>query len=433
MKKVTSWGRFPNIEGNIISPSSQMEIQKTFNSHLPLIPRGNGKSYGDSALSKNMLSSRYRDHLIQLDTVNSTIQTQTGVTMDFLLRFLVPRGLFLPVVPGTKYISIGGAIASDIHGKNHHKEGTFTDHVKSFSLFGSSGNKIVCSRENNAELFFATCGGMGLTGFIDDVEFSLRKIRSSRISQTTHKAKNLDELFDLFEQYQNTTYSVAWIDSTCSTKDLGRGILLSGEHENDGSLDYKSTQFPFSTPLLPQWILNSYTVGSFNTFYYHHNFKKFSQQSVPIDAFFFPLDKLKNWNRLYGKNGFTQYQFVLPKETSKAGIKTILKKISEEKNASFLAVLKLFGKQNENYLSFPIEGYTLALDFKITPTLFTFLGKLNELVIEYGGRIYLSKDVCLTKEHFQKMYGNNAETFQNVRNKHNAIQFQSLQSRRLGL
>jgi decaprenylphospho-beta-D-ribofuranose 2-oxidase len=433
MTKISSWGMFPEIQANVFSPVSNRSIQELLKKTEFVTPRGNGKSYGDSALGENIVCSSNRDHLIHLDRQRNILKVQSGVTLDSLLPFLVPQGYFLPVVPGTKYITVGGAIASDIHGKNHHKDGTFTDYVSSITLINSSGESIACSREDNSDLFYATCGGMGLTGFIQAAEFSLKTINSNQIRQTSHKARNIDELFELFELYHEPTYSVAWIDCLGS-KNLGRGILMTGEHDHrQASLRYRNVQIPIPVPMMPTWVLSPFSIQAFNFLYFHKTIKQVSQQKIPIDAFFFPLDKLKTWNHLYGKSGFTQYQFVVPKKNGREGIKKILKKISDHKNASFLAVLKLFGKANENYLSFPIEGYTLALDFKLTPELFLFLHQLNEIVIEHGGRVYLTKDVCMLKEHFERMYGDRIEIFQRTREKYNAMKFQSIQSRRLGL
>lgn len=432
-QKITSWGMYPWVDANVLTPTLSSDIHRAMQLRS-LIPRGNGRSYGDSALGENILSSSYCDHLIELNTTNHTLKVQAGVTMDQLIQFLVPRGYFLPVVPGTKYVSIGGAVASDIHGKNHHKEGTFTDHVIRIKLMSGNGEWLECSRDHNVDLFQATCGGMGLTGFIHEVEFSLKPIRSNRIDQITHKAANIDELFDLFELYEEKTYSVAWIDCVSTGSKLGRSLMMVGEHETEtSSLNYKDVQIPIAVPNMPNWVLNPLFVSAFNTLYYHRKFTKVSGQKITLDPFFFPLDKLKHWNRLYGTSGFTQYQFVVPKQNGKEAIKKVLVEVAREGTASFLAVLKLFGKENGNFLSFPMEGYTLTLDFKITDTLFPFLHRLNEMIMEYGGRVYLTKDVCLPQKHFEQMYGKQIELFQTTRVKYHGMNFQSLQSRRLGL
>lgn len=434
MYKLTSWGRYPQVDAVVHSSTSQTAIKQIIRSSTKIISRGNGRSYGDSALSEMILSSLQRDYLIELNEAALTLKVQSGIVFSQLLQFLVPKGFFPPVVPGTKYITVGGAVASDIHGKNHHKEGTFTNHVKKITLILSNGETVECSRQINSDLFHATCGGMGLTGFIHDVEFSLKKIQSNRILQISHKAHNLDELFTLFEVYKDSTYSVAWIDCLNTGHSLGRSIMLVGEHSNaTENLNYSDNQFPIPVPQMPEWVMNSKFIEAFNFLYFHKELKKVSNQKTTMDSFFFPLDKLKDWNRLYGKNGFTQYQFVLPKLSGKEGIKKILEKVTEEKNASFLAVLKYFGKSNENFLSFPMEGFTLSLDFKITPDLFAFLNELDQIVMDYQGRVYLSKDVCLSQEHFEKMYGEKIEVFQDVRRKYDAMKFESLQSRRLGL
>lgn len=434
MKKITSWGRYPKICATVYSPTSQAATKQVIQSLQNIIPRGNGRSYGDSALGNFILSSLNRESLISFNEFEATMKVQSGIILDELLQFLVPKGFFLPVVPGTKYITVGGAVASDIHGKNHHKDGTFTNHVKKISMILSNGEMVSCSKEENIDLFHATCGGMGLTGFIHEVEFSLKKIQSNSINQTSCKSKNIDELFELFDHYQDSEYSVAWIDCINTGNSLGRGILFAGNHiDKTDDLHYSNNRIPIPIPLMPEWILNSKFVEAFNFLYSHKNLKKISSQKIPIDSFFFPLDRLKNWNKLYGKSGFTQYQLVLPKASGVDGIKKILQKVSQKKNASFLAVLKLFGKKNKNFLSFPMEGYTLSLDFKISSELPHFLEQLNEIVIEHQGRIYLSKDAFLSKNHFEKMYGEQIEHFQDTRRRYGSIKFESMQSRRLGL
>jgi decaprenylphospho-beta-D-ribofuranose 2-oxidase len=434
VKTLTSWGQYPKIKAHVEMPSNTSALRNIIKLSTEIIPRGNGRSYGDSSLGFHVVSSLARDHVLNLNREKQTIKVHSGVSIEQLLHYLIPRGYFLPVVPGTKHITIGGAVASDIHGKNHHKAGTFTEHVQKISLILSNGEQVTCSREVNSDLFYATCGGMGLTGYIDEVEFSLKLISSNQIDQITHKSKNLDELLDLFDLYQNKEYSVAWIDCLARGSAQGRGVFFAGEHKcGSDAMIFKSKPYVFSVPTMPNWFLNSILVRLFNFFYYHKNFRKISTQTVGIDSFFFPLDGIKHWNNLYGKNGFTQFQMVVPKDKGREAIKQILSKVSEKKNVSFLAVLKLFGPKNDNYLSFPIEGYTLTLDFKISPHLFFFLEELNEIVMTFKGRVYLAKDASLSKQEFHAMYEKNIQQFQDVRVKFNAMKFSSVQSRRLGL
>jgi len=290
-----------------------------------------------------------------------------------------------------------------------------------------------CSKTENIELFKATCGGMGLTGVILDAKIFLKKINSKYINQITIKTKNLQETFQMFEEYSNQTYSVAWIDCLAESKNMGRGLFMVGDFANDGDLSYKEKKkitIPFK---FPSFVLNNLSVKIFNCLYYRKFPNGISKQKVDIDTFFYPLDKINHWNKIYGKCGFTQYQFILPKNFSYDGLKEILFEISNSKKGSFLAVLKLYGKSNENYLSFPIEGYSLAVDFKIEKGLFELLDKLDEIVEKYAGRIYLSKDVRVSKEMFEKGYPK-IEKFRKFR-KINCMdkKFQSLQSKRIGI
>jgi FAD/FMN-containing dehydrogenase len=281
------------------------------------------------------------------------------------------------------------------------------------------------------ELFLATCGGMGLTGVILDAKIKLKKINSRFINQTTIKTKNLEQTFESFEKYKNLPYSVAWIDCLARGKNLGKCLLMVGDFEEKGELisgKKKKISIPFN---FPNFSLNKLSVKIFNWLYYHKSPNGTSEQKVDLDTFFYPLDSINNWNRIYGKSGLTQYQFILPKETSYAGLKEILEQIAKSGKGSFLAVLKLYGKENKNFLSFPIEGYSLALDFKIEKSLFPLLDKLDKTVVKHGGRIYLTKDVRVSKEVFEKGYPQ-INKFRELREKYKMKdKFNSLQSKRV--
>ena len=300
-----------------------------------------------------------------------------------------------------------------------------------FSLLLPSGEIKKCSREENTELFRATCGGMGLTGIIMDVEMQLKKINSKSIYQTTRKTKNLKETFEVFEHIQEEPYSVAWIDCLAKGKSVGKSLIMYGDFMDDGDLIYEPKEKMNVPIFFPSFILNTLSVKLFNYLYYRKVSKKITKQKVGFDKFFFPLDSIANWNRIYGKKGFTQYQFILPKENSFHGLKEILQEIEASGKGSFLAVLKLYGKSNENYLSFPLEGYSLALDFKIEKGIFELLEKLDTIVVKYKGRIYLSKDVRVSKATFEKGYPN-IEKFREIRKKYNLKELlTSLQSKRV--
>jgi decaprenylphospho-beta-D-ribofuranose 2-oxidase len=430
---LTGWGRSSGIEARGFFLKSAGLLRDYLKLPQDYIVYGMGRSYGDSALNSNILLSRRFNKMLHFDEARGVIVCESGVTLSEIIDIFLPRGWFLPVVPGTKQITVGGAIASDVHGKNHHKVGCFSEFVLSFELMLPSGEIVSCDREQNQELFHATCGGMGLTGIILTVTLLLQPIKSSYIRETIIRCNDLDEILGLFDAKQDATYSVGWIDCLARGRQLGRSVLMLGEHANSGPLwreKSKAMSIPFN---LPGFFLNKYSIASFNKIYYaiHPNFTE--GRLVPLDKFFFPLDKINSWNRMYGRRGFTQYQFVLPKEGSYAGLKSILQKIAETGLGSFLAVIKLFGKENNNYLSFPLEGYTVALDFKIQPKLFPLLDELDLIVVDHGGRLYLAKDVRMRQEIFRESYPG-WKKFLNMREKlEMKVKFNSIQSQRLGL
>ncbi len=430
---LSSWGNYPKVSNNTFKFDQEETLKNIIHDHNELIPFGNGRSYGDSALSENIITVKPRDLFLNFDESKGILHIQSGVLLSEILDAVVPRGWFLKVTPGTKLITVGGAIASDVHGKNHHVEGCFSECVEMFNLMLPDGEIVKCSKIENPELFHATCGGMGLTGVILDVKISLKKINSKFIDQTTIKTKNLKETFEAFENNKDKTYSVAWIDCLAKGDELGKCLLMVGDFRDDGKLDYK-TEIKVNIPFnFPSFSLNTLSVKAFNWLYYGKVKERVTKQRVDIDAFFYPLDAIGNWRRIYGKKGFTQYQFILPKETSFDGLEKILKTIADSGKGSFLAVLKLYGKANDNYLSFPMEGYSLALDFKIEKGLFNLLDQLDKIVVDHGGRIYLAKDARVSKEVFEQGYPQ-IDKFRELRKKYKMDEkFNSLQSRRVGI
>jgi len=401
-QKVSNWGNFPVVEKEMRSEDSLAKIQEYVRNHHEIIARGNGRCYGDAALAENIFSTKRLNKFISFDRLNGIIECESGVLLSEVLEVIIPQGYFLYVTPGTKYITVGGAIASDVHGKNHHAEGCFSEYVLEFSLLNENGEVLNCSRSENADKFWATIGGMGLSGIILSAKFKLKNIETSFIRQERIKAENLEEIFRLFDESESWTYNVAWIDCLQKGENLGRSILMRGEHAFKHELPLNlqnnllqlqkkiSPKIPF---FFPGFVLNNLTVKLFNFLYFKKQSKKMVKNIVHFEDFFYPLDVVTDWNRIYGKNGFIQYQLVLPKATGKEGMKEILETIAGSGNGSFLAVLKLFGKANEEaYNSFPIEGYTLALDFKMNSKLKNLVEKLDKIVESYGGRIYLTKD-----------------------------------------
>ena len=475
---LSGWGRFPVVYSELVSPYSVAEAITWFSKTKTISCRGNGRGYGDCALNaQSIMSSLGLNYFHSFDASTGLLVAGAGVTLAQVLSIMVPRGFFLSVTPGTKYASLGGAVAADVHGKDHHLAGTFSNSVEYIELITATDGLVRCSRTERSDLFFATLGGMGLTGFIVTVALCLKPIPSAYVQQTTITCGCLREIMDCFLEHQDVTYSVSWIDCLQqSEKKRGRSLFMAGEFAADevlpvmhrriqhqGQVFYNEPhhlKVPFD---FPSRALNPYSVRAFNSVYFHKTLGRHCVKNVvPIDPFFYPLDAILDWNRIYGHNGFTQYQFVLPLESSLEGITAILKAIANSGKGSFLTVLKLFGAHNNHqrepltivshsptaqaeersrggYLSFPQQGFTLALDFAIEPSLFALLSTLDDMVRDYGGRIYLAKDSRMSAANFRAMYSRNGsddclDRFLQVKahyDPHNL--FSSLQAQRLGL
>lgn len=439
-RNITNWGNYPVENADEYQPAFRDQLQALAAEKKDWIPRGNGRCYGDASLAPTVITTTKLNRFISFDTLNGILDCESGVTLDQVLEVIVPKGWFLPVTPGTKLITIGGAVGSDVHGKNHHVDGSFSNHIVDMDVILPGGELIVCSPDAHADLFWATCGGMGLTGLISRVKFRLKKIETSYIKQKQIKAANLDEIIRLFEEYKDYTYSVAWIDCLKKGKGFGRSILMLGEHAQLSELTPAQQQQPlkvvnktlFRFPVyLPSIFLNKLSIGIFNFLFYLKNTKKEINNVVPYEPFFYPLDVIDEWNKMYGRKGFVQYQFVLPLN-QKEGLANILHRITERGFASFLAVLKVFGKQ-DTMIGFPMEGFTLALDIPIRNGLFEFLDEMDKLVLEYGGRIYLSKDARMKAHTFQESYPRLQEFKQTIQKYNGQQVVHSLLSDRLQL
>ncbi|TAE50726.1 MAG: FAD-binding oxidoreductase [Bacteroidetes bacterium] len=405
--KVSNWGKYPVAEAQLLS----YRPGKPLSEYTSWIGRGMGRCYGDSALAPMIVSGLQMNRFLAFDAEKGLLTCEAGTTYEEIIAHFLPRGWFPPVTPGTKYVSMGGALASDVHGKNHHVEGSFSRHVQWFDLLTATGTELRCSRAENAAVFYATAGGMGLTGFILRMCLQLKPVSSSFIHVESLKARNLEEILGMFDEFVTATYSVAWIDCLSGGSGLGRSILLKGEHAAISDMpagkaalavsQKKRITVPFD---LPSFTLNSLSIRAFNALYYGKQFSPRSSALSDYDSYFYPLDVIHHWNRIYGRRGFTQYQFVVPKAAGKAGIREVLERVQKAGMGSFLSVLKLFGPEEEGWLSFPMEGYTLTLDFPISQKLFPFLDELDQVVAGYGGRVYLTKDVRLGEEMFRQMY-----------------------------
>jgi len=370
------------------------------------------------------------------------VTAHAGTSLDELMRWLIPRGWFL-VTPGTRFVTVGGAIASDIHGKGHHVDGTFGNHVHSFRLLTGQGEVIDVGRESNANAFWATTGGMGLTGVILDATFDLIRAETRFIRVDEERCANLDAMFAAMEAGDAAyRYSVAWIDCGARGKHLGRGILGRGNHavfdeipkaQRAGAHTFAPRQLAIAPPAMPSGLVNPWTVGAFNELWYHKS--RFSHRGSiqDIGLFFHPLDLVDEWNIVYGRRGFVQYQFVVPFGQENT-VRAIVETLSNERIPSFLAVLKRFGAANPGMLSFPIPGWTLAVDIPVKrSSLARTFDRFDEMVLQAGGRVYLAKDARTRPEHLGQMYPRLAE-WQSIREQLDpAHQINSDLARRLGL
>ncbi|GGU12849.1 FAD-binding oxidoreductase [Nocardioides albus] len=427
------WGRYPVVETEVHRPRTYAAAAAALDAG-PLIARGLGRSYGDSSLAPRQLDLTGLDHLLAFDPATGLLTCEAGVSLATVMDTMLPRGWFPPVTPGTRYVTVGGAVASDVHGKNHHKHGSFTDHVTSMKVLLGTGEIVETSHTAHPDLFRATCGGMGLTGVVLEVTFRLIPVRSKNVDETVVKAPDLTAALDALEEHDKATYTVAWIDLLARGSRLGRSLVMAGEHAEDGDLaadrSAASARVPFDTP---SPLLNKVTVSAFNRLYYARVRKPLTHHTVGYEPFFHPLDAIADWNRLYGRRGFVQYQFVTPLEAGSDVVREAIRRVADAGLASPLAVLKVFGPGNDNHLSFPTAGYTLALDFKADQRAYALCDELDQLVIAAGGRLYLTKDARMSPETFAQSYPRLAE-FEDVRRRYGAVGvFASAQSRRLGV
>lgn len=429
--ELTGWGRFPKLQAQGHWFEDESRLAAELGRAEGIIPHGMGRSYGDSALNRDVLLTGRFNCVLDFDPETGLLTTEAGATLAEIIDAFLPQGFFPEVTPGTKFITVGGAIASDVHGKNHHLAGCFSNSVEWLDLMDHEGGLKRCSRSENPDLFKATCGGMGLTGVILRAGIRLKRIPSAFIRERVIVARHLDETFQRFEENKDAPYSVAWIDCLAKEPMLGRSVLNVGWHEIGREL-IRPPSKKLTMPLdLPGFILNRITMSLFNELNYHWAKLGDKVKIRHLEGFFYPLDAILQWNRLYGRKGFTQYQMVLPKASSKEGLRQILTRVSDSGLGAFLGVLKLLGKANDNFLSFPLEGYTLALDFKIQPGLFALLDELDRIVIDHGGRLYLTKDARMRPEILRQGYPA-WERFAELRARLGLIKkFRSLQSERL--
>ena len=416
-RKIGAWSNFPVQDCFAVRPEKVAELRTipTEGTLGDYIPRGMGSGYGDAALNagSGVILHERLCRMLDFDPATGVLTAEGGAGFADIIKVFLPRGWFLPVTPGTKYISVGGAIAADVHGKNHHSDGSIGRFVLDLELLTGTGEILHCSREHNADVFFATIGGMGLTGSIVSARIQLRKVESGYINVRYQRARDLDEALALFAAGdQDHRFSVAWIDCLASGKSFGRSVLMRGDHAPASGLTGKAAAAPLAPPpkrrtgvpfFAPSWVLNQWSVKAFNAAFYGKH--KDRDALVDYDSYFYPLDSVANWNRMYGRRGYLQYQMVLPHASARAGLVQLLERLVASRRASFLAVLKAMGPESGGMLSFPTPGYTLALDLPYSGTdVLEFLRGLDEVVLDHGGRIYLAKDTCMKPESFERMY-----------------------------
>jgi decaprenylphospho-beta-D-ribofuranose 2-oxidase len=422
-QSLSGWGRLRRESCNVFRPEKRSEVAAALTSgqQTSYIPRGLGRSYGDAALNENggVIWPLRLNRFISFDNASGELECESGVSLAEILQYFLPRGWFLPVSPGTKFVTVGGAIAADIHGKNHHRDGTFSNFLQSIELVTPAGELMKCSPAANSEIFWATAGGMGLTGVILSAKMRLRRVESRFVLVDYYKAATLeDALANLEDSDERYDYSVAWIDALAKGKSLGRSVLMRGNHAPAAELpapvrNLKSAgENNRGMPTQPKWnlladfpsgTLNPWTVRAFNFAYYAAH-RTATKQVVSIEKFFYPLDAIDNWNRMYGKRGFVQYQIALPQSGAREGLRLLLDRLARSGRASFLAVLKRFGDSGPGLLSFPQRGYTLALDIPVSRGLVPFLHELDRMTLDHCGRVYLAKDAALRPEDFAAMY-----------------------------
>lgn len=407
-----SWGRVPKVAQRILTPNWLPEVAFP-NGGQSVLPYGMGRSYGDCCLNHRgtVISTRRLDRLIAFDQGTGILKCESGITFEAILRFSLPRGWFLPVTPGTQFVTVGGAIANDVHGKNHHRSGTFGSHVLAFELLRSDGERLICSPSKNKDLFEATIAGLGLTGLITWVEFQLKRVAGPYIDVESVKFSSLDEFFDISaDSDRGYEYTVAWLDCVSSGQDFGRGIFLRGNHSAERALsgaEIPRSKLSIKAPFdAPSWALNPLTVRAFNACYYGKQREKIKKFCSRYQPFFYPLDSVQDWNRIYGSRGFFQFQCVVPEDHNNRAIRQILKAIVDSGRASFLAVLKRFGDvPSPGMLSFPRPGITLCLDFPNQGEATTeLLRGLDTMTRDTGGAQYPAKDATMAPESFRQYY-----------------------------
>jgi decaprenylphospho-beta-D-ribofuranose 2-oxidase len=407
------------------------------------VARGLGRSYGDAALNAGgqVLGLTRLNRYLGFDHATGTLDCEAGVSLEQIIRTFTPRGWFPMITPGTKHVTVGGCIVNDVHGKAHHNQGSFMTCVDALVVLLANREVVVASRSENAELFYATFGGMGLTGMVISARIRLRRIETTYFQQTSFRVKNLEEMLAVLDEQDRVfPYSVATLDVFATGKSLGRGVVTVGDHARVADLPSHLREAPLrvlpapklGVPFeLPEFVLNPLTMRLVNAVIQH--VQSSGRPVGHFESFFYPLDVLRHWNRGYGRRGFTQYQFVIPLEHGEPRMRQILSAILSGGELPFLNVLKRLGQESGGVLSFPRQGYTLAIDFPVRSNTADLLRRLDRMVLDAGGRIYLGKDSYLDAETFRAMYPRTEGWLQTKAKLDPANVFTSNLGRRLGL
>lgn len=405
MGKIFGWGRL-GVDGRETFSEDLAKVTRGAN-----LSRGLGRSYGDSSLpavsTDSVINTTLANRVLSLDEESLVIRVEAGASLVELNKLLIPRGLFSPVTPGTKFVTVGGMVASDVHGKNHHREGCFGEHVRAMKIRLADDSSVECTPTVMPDLFYGTIGGMGLLGHILEVEFELRRIPSQWIWMESERVDDIDS----FVSALNTAapkfpMTMGWIDCLNRGKRMGRGILMAGRW---ATADEAKSRAPYELPHitvpfeLPNIALNAVTAQAFNSAYYWKHLARTKVGLVGPEPFFYPLDAILEWNKVYGPRGFTQYQCVIPRHAGPPAVRAFMELLTRLGGASPLCVIKDCGPEGKGTLSFPLEGTSIAVDMAVSPDIQRIVDQLNEFVIETGGRIYLTKDRFTTKEHFRRM------------------------------
>ncbi|HTU23806.1 MAG TPA: FAD-binding oxidoreductase [Pirellulales bacterium] len=417
--RLAGWGNAPVEFCHPVRPQTASALQQlvAHGDQPSYIPRGLGRSYGDAALNhgEGVILQSGRDRMLAFDGQHGLLRCEAGVSLADIIDVFLPRGWALPTTPGTKFVTLGGAIAADVHGKNHHRDGSLGGYVVDLELLTAGGQILRCSPTENTDLFWATIGGMGLTGCILTATLRLLPVETAYVDVEYRRTADLGETLERCTATAGDyRYWVAWIDCLARRGKLGRSVLMLANDAPRSALSPRVRDRPLRLPQrrrmsipcnFPSGTLNAWSVAAFNELYYRGH--RDGRRIVDVESFFYPLDGLGNWNRIYGRRGFFQYQALFPPQTAHAALAKLLEKLAESRQASFLAVLKSMGPAGKGWLSFPFEGYTLALDLpnRGSQTV-RLLAELDELVLENGGRLYLAKDATMTAETFWAMYPN---------------------------